>query len=74
MSCHVVLPLTQIVEKSAFISTSQQGGRGGSCGHRGGVRSVFNGDDMYKLKCEHCGRSRHTKDTCWDLHGRPWEL
>lgn len=24
-----------------------------------------------KLKCKHCGRLRHTKDTCRDLHSRP---
>ena len=23
------------------------------------------------LKCDHCGRARHTRETCWNLHGRP---
>ncbi|KAK4279282.1 hypothetical protein QN277_011082 [Acacia crassicarpa] len=24
-----------------------------------------------QLFCDHCKRSGHTKDTCWDLHGKP---
>lgn len=27
--------------------------------------------DKDQLKCDHCGRTRHTRDTCWKLHGRP---
>lgn len=27
-------------------------------------------DDNDKLKCKHCGRYRHTKKQCWELHGR----
>ncbi|XP_070054777.1 uncharacterized protein [Nicotiana tomentosiformis] len=23
------------------------------------------------LHCDYCGKSRHTKETCWKLHGRP---
>ncbi|XP_010253863.1 PREDICTED: uncharacterized protein LOC104595018 [Nelumbo nucifera] len=28
-------------------------------------------DDKDKLFCSHCRRSRHTRDTRWELHGRP---
>lgn len=21
--------------------------------------------------CEHCQKSGHTKETCWDIHGKP---
>jgi hypothetical protein len=27
-------------------------------------------DDKDKLFCDHCNRSRHTRETCWKLHGR----
>ena len=27
--------------------------------------------DKYHLHCDYCGKSRHTKETCWQLHGRP---
>src|SRR5262249_44784276 len=23
------------------------------------------------LRCDYCGKPRHTKETCWKLHGRP---
>ena len=29
------------------------------------------GDDKDKLWCDYCNRLRHTRDTCWSLHGRP---
>nr|CAD1831665.1 unnamed protein product [Ananas comosus var. bracteatus] len=39
------------------------------------IKSIQNkGSDLIDkdhLKCDHCGRSRHTKETCWKLHGRP---
>lgn len=44
--------------------------RGSSIGGHGG-RFGSGSDDSDKLKCEHCGRSCHTKDTCWDLLGHP---
>jgi hypothetical protein len=28
-------------------------------------------DDKDKLFCDHCNRSRHTRETCWKLQGRP---
>ncbi|OIT35747.1 hypothetical protein A4A49_61781, partial [Nicotiana attenuata] len=27
--------------------------------------------DKDHLHCDYCGKSRHTKETCWKLHGRP---
>ncbi|GAV65306.1 hypothetical protein CFOL_v3_08821 [Cephalotus follicularis] len=27
--------------------------------------------DRDQIKCDHCGKTRHTKETCWKLHGRP---
>lgn len=29
------------------------------------------GIDRNKLYCTHCGRTRHTRNTCWDLIGQP---
>ncbi|CAI8612370.1 unnamed protein product [Vicia faba] len=26
------------------------------------------------LWCDHCNRSRHTRETCWKLHGKPTHL
>nr|CAD1835548.1 unnamed protein product [Ananas comosus var. bracteatus] len=52
-------------EKSAFSSTAASKT----------IKSIQNkGSDLIDkdhLKCDHCGRSRHTKETCWKLHGRP---
>jgi len=59
------------IKKSTLVSSMSRGGCGSSmdCG-RGG-RSTYSFDDRDRLKCEHCGCFRHTKDECWDLHGRP---
>lgn len=57
-----------IIDRSALVSSIQRGGRGSFRGRDHGVSPY---DDKDKLKCEHCGPSRHTKETCWDLHGRP---
>ncbi|XP_059292909.1 uncharacterized protein LOC132046330 [Lycium ferocissimum] len=27
--------------------------------------------DKDHLHCDYCGKPRHTKETCWKLHGRP---
>ena len=36
----------------------------------------FNGDQRNNqrrghLWCNHCNRAGHTRDTCWDIHGKP---
>ncbi|KAL5821546.1 hypothetical protein ACOSQ3_023428 [Xanthoceras sorbifolium] len=28
-------------------------------------------DDKPKVWCDHCNKPRHTRDTCWKLHGKP---
>lgn len=59
-----------IINRSTLVSSIQHGGRG-SFHIRGCGRGVSPSNDRNKLKCEHCGHSRHTNETCWDLHGRP---
>ncbi|GAV72659.1 hypothetical protein CFOL_v3_16147, partial [Cephalotus follicularis] len=27
--------------------------------------------DRDQIRCDHCGKTRHTKENCWKLHGRP---
>lgn len=71
-----VMNVTSSIEKSALVSNSTKGYCGGftKCG-RGDRLSNFSYDkdqlDRDQLKCEHCDRSRHTKQQCWDLHGWP---
>lgn len=56
------------LKRSAFISSSQRGGRGGNThGRGGGGRFSGTSDDCHRLKCEHYGHNHHTNDTCWDL-------
>lgn len=61
------------IKKSTLVSSSSKGGRGSFMG-RGRNRSTYLSDDRDRLKCEHRGRFRYTKDQCWDLHGRPPDL
>lgn len=70
---HVMLSPSQppSTEKSVFITFSQRGGWGGSQSCGGGGTSDFSRNDKDKLKHEYCGHSKHTNDTCWDLHGCP---
>lgn len=44
-------------------------GRGPSGGGRGYGRQP--NTDHYKLYCTHCRRYHHTRETCWDLNGKP---
>lgn len=60
----------QTVERSALVSSSQRGGSGDSAG-RGRDHYNMMINDRDKLECEPCARLRHTKDNCWDLHGKP---
>ena len=55
------------------------GNHGGGCGGDRG-RGPFGGSRGYcgqpnldcdKLYWTHCGRYRHTRETCWDLNGTP---
>jgi hypothetical protein len=67
-------------DRAAFIAArggygSSRGGRGGRGGrgfrggrdYRGGGRIGGRGP----RKCTHCGRTNHSVDFCWDLHGTP---
>ncbi|RVX07585.1 hypothetical protein CK203_025234 [Vitis vinifera] len=27
--------------------------------------------DKLRVWCDHCNKSRHTRETCWKLHGKP---
>ena len=31
----------------------------------------FPGSTKEQLRCEYCGKPRHTKEICWFLHGKP---
>ncbi|KAG7986958.1 hypothetical protein I3843_03G108700 [Carya illinoinensis] len=45
-----------------------QSGRGARGGARGGRDNRTRGREF--RKCTHCGRTNHSVDYCWDLHGR----
>lgn len=66
--------LPSSIEKSTLVSTTTRGGRGGNSWRGCGGRQNFTFDERDRLKCKHCGRSRHTKEQCWDLHGRSLDL
>ncbi|KAJ9178620.1 hypothetical protein P3X46_010489 [Hevea brasiliensis] len=34
-----------------------------------GMRNASGPRDVFKLFCEHCKKARHTKETCFELHG-----
>lgn len=57
-------------ERSALVVNEWGGrgrGRGGWFGHGRGQNNV----DRDKLQCTYCGKSRHTREYCWDLNGKP---
>ena len=54
-------------ERSALVTNSAVKGAKGNL-IRANDQSQLDKD---QLKCDHCGRTRHTRDTCWKLHGRP---
>lgn len=59
-----VMNVSLAVEKSALVSSSVRSGRGDPSEHGHGGKFSPSFDDRDKLKCEHCGRSKHTKDQC----------
>lgn len=69
-----VMNLAPSIEKSALVSSLSRGGRGNFMGRGRGGRPTHLFEDCDRLKCEHCGRFRHIKDQCWDLHGCPPDL
>ncbi|KAJ7954402.1 Retrovirus-related Pol polyprotein from transposon TNT 1-94 [Quillaja saponaria] len=38
--------------------------------HTRGIE-IARGSDKDDLQCDYCDKTRHTRDTCWKLHGRP---
>lgn len=63
-------PFAPSIEQSTLASVSHCGGRRG--GNRGRCCGQFiSSEDKDKLWYDHCGRSHHSKDTCWDLHRKP---
>ncbi|XP_057493174.1 uncharacterized protein LOC130778669 [Actinidia eriantha] len=56
-------------ERSALVSVPQSERRNQPT-HRDSGPSVGS-DDKDKLHCDYCQRPRHTRETCWRLHGRP---
>lgn len=66
----MVLSQQYIVNRSTLVITSQRGGCGSFRGRGGGCVGASQ-ENRDKLKCEHCGRFRHTKETYWNLHGHP---
>lgn len=67
----MVQPQQFVVNHSTLVTTSHRGGRGFFHCCSGGGYGVAPQEDSVKLKCEHCGCFRHTKETSWDLHGHP---
>lgn len=67
--CQGVMNLPSSIEKSTLVSTTTRGGRGGNSWRGCGGRQNLTFDERDRLKCKHCGRFRHTKEQCWDLHG-----
>jgi hypothetical protein len=66
-------------ERSALVGhyDTPQGERGdhssrrGTHNGRGGRGGRSGGGDRGPRKCTHCGRTNHTVDFCWKLHGKP---
>jgi hypothetical protein len=57
--------------QSALVSAFPRTLKGDFRGREGGRVANATLDDNDKLFCDQCNRSRHTRETCWRLHGRP---
>jgi hypothetical protein len=55
----------------ALVSASQRNSKDDFKSRDGGKVTNATSDDKDKLFCDHCNRSRHTRKTCWRLHGHP---
>ncbi|KAG2720948.1 hypothetical protein I3760_02G058300 [Carya illinoinensis] len=57
---------------ASYVAPAGRGGRSGR-GARGGARGGRDNRTRGRefRKCTHCGRTNHSVDYCWDLHGRP---
>ena len=56
-------PSTGLVEKSALLGTAAAASRSPNNQRRS--------DDKPRVWCDHCNKPRHTRETCWKLHGKP---
>ncbi|KAG6653806.1 hypothetical protein CIPAW_05G101700 [Carya illinoinensis] len=54
---------------ASYVAPARRGGRSGR-GARGGRDNHTRGREF--RKCTHCGRTNHSVDYCWDLHGKPF--
>ncbi|KAG6631310.1 hypothetical protein CIPAW_13G082800 [Carya illinoinensis] len=54
---------------TSYVAPTVRGGWSGR-GARGGRDNRTRGREF--RKCTHCGRTNHSVDYCWDLHGRPY--
>ncbi|RVW19744.1 hypothetical protein CK203_115653 [Vitis vinifera] len=52
-----------LVENSVLLGTTATT----SCNPNNRHRS----DDKPRVWCDHCNKPRHTRETCWKLHGKP---
>jgi hypothetical protein len=55
----------------ALVSASPHPSRGDFKSRDGGRIADATSDDKEKLFCDYCNRSRHSRETCWQLNGRP---
>ena len=40
-------------------------------GTNGGRTTPKRSDEKPHVWCDHCNKPRHTRDTCWKIHGKP---
>ena len=65
-------PKTAQAEVSALVTEKQPPSNSDvASAHVSMQKSVSRKDDKDRLWCDHCQRSRHTRNTCWKLNGRP---
>ena len=42
-----------------------------AAGTNGGRTTPKRFDEKPRVWCDHCNKPRHTRDTCWKIHGKP---
>lgn len=60
--------LTASVDNSALVADPVKTAAAADHNNRSNSRRA---DPKANLWCDHCQKPRHTKDTCWQLHGKP---